>query len=81
MPLIEEIKINGTQIFLWEPEEEISFLLKNVSIPEKWRESLNNIKLEKRKKEWLIPRILLKKIFKSETKIEFTADGKAVLLG
>ena len=46
MPLIEEIKINGTQIFLWEPEEEISFLLKNVSIPEKWRESLNNIKLE-----------------------------------
>lgn len=79
MPLIEEIKINGSQIFLWEPDEEITSLLKIVSNPDKWRKSLDNIKLEKRKKEWLIPRILLNKIFKSETEIKYTPDGKPIL--
>ena len=81
MPLIEEIKINRSKIFLWEPEEEITSLLKNVGIPEKWKESLDNIKLEKRKKEWLILRILLNKIFKSGTEIKYTPDGKPVLKG
>ena len=79
MPLIEEIKINGSQIFLWEPDEEITSLLKIVNNPDKWRKSLDNIKLEKRKKEWLIPRILLNKIFKSETEIKYTPDGKPIL--
>lgn len=68
---------HGQRLVLWKTTETTDELISIANLHEAELEELNNIQLEKRRREWLDTRILLKTFFPKE-KLGYLENGKPV---
>ncbi len=77
MPLIKHITtLNNNQLFIWEITENIQQLLNIVELTAEEQSTLNTMKSERRKKEFLGSRLLLQQYFDKNARISHNQDGK-----
>lgn len=80
MPLIIYTKDTGdfSRLGIWKITESLSELENRALLSEAEKKQMEAIKLEKRKKEWLATRILLRTLAKGKT-LDFLPNGKPIL--
>lgn len=76
MPFVKKIEIQGGQIGIWEIQETVNELLKQIILSNNERIAFEKITAEKRKKEFLITRILLQFLLSAKHEIEYQKEGK-----
>lgn len=79
MPIIETQHITHGQIGIWELTETVEELLQQVVLTEDEQERLQNMKVERRQKEFLAARALLQNLLDCEQKIIYNPSGKPAL--
>lgn len=80
MPFIKKIKNSSGTIGIWELSETSSEILSRFHFSNTEKATFEKIKNEKRKKEFLAVRILLKKILNNKTEIGYGNNGKPKLI-
>ena len=80
MPVCSEIKKdNNNVVVVWHITETLDELLLLISLSDDDANALKQYKLEKRKKEWLVARILLQSVLGHYPAIEYLDNGKPYL--
>ena len=80
MPFLKKIKIPDGTIGIWKLSENSSELLPGVKLTKPEQSFFNTVKNEKRKKEYLAVRTLLKKLAGADFKITYEKNGRPQLL-
>lgn len=76
MPLYKKINFDKQSVLLiWKIEEDYNFLMKNVTLTEYSKKKIISFSSIKRKKEYLITRILLQKIGYSDVDLYYSSSG------
>ena len=76
MPFVKKIEIQGGEIGIWEIQETVNELLKQIILSNNEKVAFEKITAEKRKKEFLITRILLQLLLSAKHEIEYQKEGK-----
>lgn len=79
MPIIEKINTEAGVLGIWKLSESASELISNFQFSEKEKEEFDKIKVERRKKEYIATRLLLKGLIDKKPKISYLESGKPVL--
>jgi len=79
MPFLRDIQHAQSRLAIWENDEDVSSLLKLYKPNEEEQSAINSIKLDKRKKEYLITRMLCQHLLGQKVVIEKEENGKPVL--
>ncbi len=79
MPIIEKINTEAGVLGIWKLSESASELISNFQFSEKEKEEFDKIKVERRKKEYIATRLLLKGLIDKKPKILYLESGKPVL--
>ena len=79
MPIIEKINTKAGVLGIWKLSESASELISNFQFSEKEKEEFDKIKVERRKKEYIATRLLLKGLIDKKPKILYLESGKPVL--
>ncbi len=80
MPLERIIKNQGKgQLAIWHLTESLEELSKLIVLSSKDADSFDGFRLDKRKKEWICSRLILKQLLGHYPDIEYTSNGKPFL--
>ncbi len=80
MPFLKKIKTYAGIIGVWQFSESASEMLSDYSMTENEKAAFRQFKIEKRRKEFLATRLLLKKLLEEKTEIKYSACGKPFLI-
>ncbi|TRX72169.1 4'-phosphopantetheinyl transferase superfamily protein [Carboxylicivirga sp. M1479] len=80
MPLYKTIKVTEQHVVaLWRIEESVAFLMDSLHLSAEGESILESFKLDKRKKEWLVSRLLLKELLEEYPHVRYGHNGKPEL--
>lgn len=80
MPLHTQLDISsGHKVAVWKVEESLDCHLGMLELTEDDKVTLESFRLEKRKMEWLVSRLLLKSLLGFYPEITYDANGKPIL--
>lgn len=80
MPFVKKIETSAGLIGIWKLSESVSDLLKEIQLTESEKAKYKKFSIEKRQREFLAVRALLKKLTDSEALIEYENNGRPILI-
>lgn len=81
MPLIKKITDNDAIMGVWQMTESLQVLEEQYEVPDKERQTYTAFRNDRRRKEWLTVRILLREIAGPDVHIAYQPSGKPFLIG
>lgn len=80
MPFLKKIETSAGLIGIWKLSETVSDLLKEIQLSESEKIKYKTFSIEKRQREFLAVRALLKKLTDSKALIEYENNGRPILI-